>query len=61
MNAASGVAGHFRVYDSAGAVCHYQGSVTLSGGGGDMTLDNTNIATGQSVSVASFDITEGNA
>lgn len=59
--AAAGIAAHFRIYDSAGAVAHYQGSLTLSGGGGDMTLDNTNIATGQSVSVTSFTITEGNA
>lgn len=59
--AAAGVAGHFRLYNAAGSVCHYQGSVTIAGGGGDMTLDNTNIASGQTVSVTSFTITEGNA
>ncbi len=58
---AAGVAAHFRIADSAAAVCHYQGSVTLTGGGGDMTLDNTNIASGQSVSITAFTITEGNA
>ena len=59
--AAAGVAAHFRIADASGATCHYQGSVTVTGGGGDMTLDNTNIAASQSVSITSFTITEGNA
>ena len=59
--AAAGVAAHFRIYDSAGSVCHYQGSVTLTGAGGDMTLDNTNIAASQNVSLTTFNVTEGNA
>lgn len=58
---AAGTAAHFRIYDATAATCHYQGSVTPTGGGGDMTLDNTNIAAGQSVSVTAFTITEGNA
>lgn len=58
---AAGVAAHFRIYDSAATTCHYQGSVTLTGAGGDMTLDNTNIAAAQSVSLTSFTVTEGNA
>jgi hypothetical protein len=53
-------AGYFRIYDSAGSVCHKQGTVTATGGGGDMTLDNINIANGQSVSVSTFSITAGN-
>lgn len=56
---ASGTAGHFRI--KAGATCHCQGTVTLTGGGGDMTLDNTNIATGQQIAVTSFTITAGGA
>jgi hypothetical protein len=52
---ASGTAGHFRIRQ--GATCHIQGSVTASGGGGDMTLDNTNIALGQQVTVTAFNIT----
>lgn len=59
--AAAGTAGHFRLYDSAGTTCHIQGTVTLTGGGGDMTLDNTNIAVGQAVSVTSFTLTAGGA
>ena len=56
---AGGTAGHFRV--KAGGVCHIQGTVTLTGAGGDMTLDNTNIAAGQQVTITSFTITAGGA
>lgn len=58
--AAAGTAAHFRVKDHAGA-CHAQGSVTATGGGGDMTLDNTSIAVGQPVTVSTFTLTAGNA
>lgn len=53
---AGGTAGHFRLYDSLDTTCHLQGTVTATGGGGDMTLDNTNIAAGQTVNVTSFAI-----
>lgn len=58
---AAGTAAHFRLYASDGTTCHAQGTVTATGGGGDMTVDNTNFAAGQSFSVSSFTITEGNA
>jgi hypothetical protein len=58
---ATGTAGHFRIYDSGGTTCHIQGSITATGGGGDMTLDNTSIAAAQPVSVTSFSLTAGNA
>jgi hypothetical protein len=58
---ATGTAGHFRIYDSAGTTCHAQGTITATGGGGDMTLDNTSIATGQAVSVTTFTLTAGNS
>ena len=57
---AAGTAGHYRIYANDGVTCHAQGTVTATGGGGDMTLDNTNIAVGQQVSVTSFVITEVN-
>lgn len=38
-----------------------QGSITATGGGGDMELDNTSIAAGQQVTVSSFTITAGGA
>ncbi len=54
-------AGYFRIADSTGATTHMQGTVTITGGGGDMTLDNTNIAQNQVVTVNTFTITAGNA
>jgi hypothetical protein len=58
---AAGTAAHYRLKDSAGSVCHEQGSVTLTGGGGDLTLDNTNIAVSQVVNVTSWTRTQGGA
>jgi len=58
---AAGTAAHFRIYDSAGTVCGLQGTVTATGGGGDMTLDNAVLALAQQVNVTTFTITEGNA
>lgn len=57
----TGTAGYFRVYDSGITTCHIQGTVTASGGGGDMTLDNTSIASGQTVTINTFTLTDGNA
>jgi hypothetical protein len=57
----TGVAGHFRIYDSSGTTCHIQGTITATGGGGDMELDNTSLATGQQVTVSTFTLTDGNA
>jgi hypothetical protein len=53
--------GHFAIMDSAGTTCHHQGSVTVTGGGGDMTVDNINLAQNQAVSVTGFTLTDGNA
>ena len=58
---ATGTAAHFRLYASDGTTCHAQGTVTLTAGGGDMTVDNTSFASGQSFTVTSFTITEANA
>src|SRR5688500_8664597 len=58
---AGGTAGYFWIVDSAGTTCHLQGTVTATGGGGDMTIDNTSIASGQTVNVTSFTLTDGNA
>lgn len=54
---ATGTAGHFEIMDSSGTTCHMQGTITATGGGGDMTIDNTSIASGQSVTVSGFTIT----
>lgn len=58
---ASGTAGYFRIFESTGTTCHMQGTITATGGGGDMQLDNTNIAVGQQITVTSFSITAGGA
>lgn len=58
---ATGTVAHFRVVDSTGATCHLQGTVTATGGGGDMTLDNPAVANGQNVTVNSFNLTDANA
>lgn len=58
---ATGTAAHFRLYASDGTTAHMQGSVTATGGGGDIELDNTSIATGQQVTITQFDLTDGNA
>lgn len=58
---ATGTAAHFRIYDSGGSTCHIQGTVTATGGGGDMTLDNVSIASGQVVTVSTFQLTDANA
>ena len=57
----TGTAGHFRLYASDGTTCHAQGTVTLTGGGGDMTVDNTSFAAGQAFTVTAFTLTAGNA
>jgi hypothetical protein len=54
---AAGIAAHFRLYASNGSTCHMQGTVTATGGGGDMTVDNTSIANGQAVQITGFTLT----
>ena len=56
-----GTAGHFRIYDTSLTTCGLQGSVTVTGGGGDLTLDNITIVAGQTVTITSFVLTDGNA
>lgn len=58
---ATGNAGHYRMYDNAGVNCHEQGTVTATGGGGDITLDNINIASGQTITITAKTLTDGNA
>ena len=54
---AAGTAGHFRI--KQGATTHIQGTVTGTGGGGDLVLDNPVLAIGQQVNVTAFTITVG--
>lgn len=43
----------YRLYRSGGG-CVAQGTVTITGDGGDMTVDNPNIASGQAGAVSTF-------
>lgn len=56
---ATGTAAHFRI--NQGGICHMQGTVTMSGGGGDMIVDNTSLASGQTFTVTAFTLTMGGA
>ncbi len=58
---AGGTAAHFRIYASDGVTCHLQGSVTATGGGGDLTVDNVVFAAAQQFTVTAFSLTDGNA
>ena len=58
---ATGTAAHFRLYASDGTTAHMQGTVTVTGGGGDMTVDNTSFAAAQAFTVTGFTLTDGNA
>lgn len=60
---AAGTAGHFRVIQSgdtnaaSSADERIEGTITGTGGGGDMELDNTSIAAGQTVTISTFTLT----
>jgi hypothetical protein len=56
---AAGTVGHFRI-KSSGAAVGMQGTVTATGGGGDLTVDDAVFAAGQRFDITSFDITGGN-
>jgi len=58
---AAGTAAHFRLYASDAVTCGAQGTVTATGGGGDMTVDNVVFAVGQNFTITTFTLTEGNA
>jgi len=53
--------GYYRIYNNAGSTCHEQGTVTATGGGGDITVNNVNIADGQAISITSKTLNGGNA
>jgi len=57
----AGNIGYFRIYEPGSpSACHMQGTVTATGGGGDMTVDNIAIAAAQVVTVNTFTLTAGN-
>ena len=58
--AATGAAGYFVLYKAGDTLTadstktRITGTVTATGGGGDMTVDNTSIASGQQVTINTF-------
>lgn len=53
----TGTAGYFRIYETTITTCGLQGTITATGGGGDITLDNTNIVAGQDCKANTFTLT----
>lgn len=53
-----GTAAHFRLKDSAGAICHMQGSVGFLSG--DLSLDDNTLDLDQIVTITGFTITDAN-
>lgn len=57
----TGTLGHYRIYASDGTTCHHQGTITATGGGGDLTVDNTSVVSPQVVNVTAWGVTEAGA
>lgn len=51
---AAGTAGHYEILESTGTTVKLQGTVTATGGGGDMTVDNVVFAATQEFSVTEY-------
>lgn len=58
---ATGTATWFRIVKADGTTHVMDGTVTATGGGGDLTLTTTSIVATQPVSITSFVISRGNA
>lgn len=58
---ATGTAAHWRIYASDGTTAHMQGTVTATGGGGDLTLDSVSITATQAVTITAFSIAAANS
>lgn len=55
-DATGGTASHYTVFDSDNTAC-WQGSVTATGGGGDLELSSVSIGAGDTVTISSFTVT----
>lgn len=54
---ATEVVGHWRLYESGGTTIIAQGTASASGGGGEIELTNTSVASGDPVAVTACTIT----
>jgi hypothetical protein len=57
----TGTAAHFRIYATDGTTAHMQGTVTATGGGGDITLDSVSITATQAVTLTGITLAAVNA
>lgn len=57
---AAGTAGHFEITATDGTTVGMRGTVTATGGGGDMTVDNVVFALNQDFVVTAFTLTAAN-
>ncbi len=51
---ATGLAAHWRLYKSDGTTCQAQGNITVTGGGGDLTLDSLSVTATQAVTITGW-------
>lgn len=51
--AAAGTLGYYRLVNAAGTKLE-EGTITATGGGGDLTVDNTGIAIGQTLTISTW-------
>lgn len=57
----AGTIGHWRLYQSDGTTCHVQGTVTNTGLGGDLTVQNVVVEAGQPITISGFTFSALNA
>lgn len=55
-----GTIGHYRIFNNGQTVCHVQGTVTVTGGGGEMEVNAVVITAGQAVTVTAYSWTSAN-
>jgi hypothetical protein len=51
---AAGTLGYYRIYAANGTTCLEQGTITVTGGGGDMTVDSVTVTALQQVNITSW-------
>ena len=52
---------YFRIKNNAGTIVHCQGDLSVTGGGGAITIDDTNVVEAQPLTVTGFTLVDGNA
>jgi hypothetical protein len=61
LGIATGSAGYFRIKDSTDTTTGIQGTVTATGGGGDLTLNSIAFISGTAITENTFQLNAGNA